>query len=402
MRIRFPWPKPVKGADPIEFDLEAAKVKYRMESTSANTAEFEPIKLQKTEPSTNEQSRKILGARAITNTKDPKSCLQVRLIYQRKHNKGTVDDGREFRDLERIKLSDIKAGQEVQIDLDSSQTAQLAEHLQNLYAIAAGGVEYGIKEKVVVSTADADFLEQLGKDISVSRERREQALQMLRGTDPVTFSAVALWDRQQRHQSALDSFEEHMAKLDWSEDQWEVFFRNNKWIFGHGLAYQFLSEVQEQAVYGGQSVTGKGYQKGDHLMATEGACRFTVLVEVKTPQADLLGDKYRNGAYLPGEDVAGGIAQLQANCRKWTVEGAKSEENRELEEAGIYTVQPKGILIVGHSGSLDSLHRRTSFELLRQCTHNPEVITFDELLARAKYIVEHELDMDGQPGDKVV
>ena len=31
-----------------------------------------------------------------------------------------------------------------------------------------------------------------------------------------------------------------------------------------------------------------------------------------------------------------------------------------------------------------------TFELFRRNLHNPEVLTFDELLGRAKYIVTHE------------
>jgi hypothetical protein len=127
-------------------------------------------------------------------------------------------------------------------------------------------------------------------------------------------------------------------------------------------------------------------------MATEAVVRFTVLVEVKTPQAPLtLPGEYRNGAFAMGDDVAGGVAQLQANARKWTLEGAQKEENRDLEEQAVFTVQPKGILVVGHTAWLDSRPKRTSFELYRQNLNNPEILTFDELYERAKFIVQHDL-----------
>lgn len=390
MRVRLPWSKPISKAEPVTVDLDGLKAKYRTESSSADTMEFEPIKLEKREPA--EQSRKVLCATAIRNRHNAKDCLKIRLVYQRRHNKGTVPDGREFESLTRIKLSSLTGGQEVQVDLDSAQTAQLAEHIQNLYAIASEGVEYGVSEKVIVSSEQAEFIEQVSAAIEGSPERMNQVLQLVRGLNPEVFDTAAHLARHEQHVAALREFEEHLQNQDWREDDWESFFARSRWIFGHGLAHQFLSEVQAQPHYGGVGVGGKGAQRGDHLMVTEAAVRFTVLVEVKTPQAPLTQrDEYRNGAFAPGDDVVGGVSQLQVNARKWALDGAAKEENRDLEDQGVYTVQPKGILIVGHTASLDNRAKRTSFELYRQNLQNPEVITFDELFERAKFIVEHDL-----------
>lgn len=392
MKVRLPWSKPAISTEPVEIDLEATKAIYRSESTSADTMEFEPIKLDKREAPTSEQSRKVLGATGIRNAHDAKECLKVRLIYQKKHNKGTVAEGIEFENLERIKLSDLKSGQQIQVDLDTSQTAQLAEHLQNLYGIASEGIRSGVSEKVIVSGDKATFLTEIEEAMQGSPERMEQVLHMVRGLNPEVFDVAALKARHDMHVAALREFEEHLSTQDWSERDWEAFFRRNRWIFGHGLAYQFLTEVAEQPHYGGVARDGRGAQKGDHLMATEASVRFTVLVEVKTPQAALTqNSEYRNGTFAPGDEVSGGVSQLQVNARKWTLEGAPREENRDLEEQGIHTVQPKGILVIGTTGCLDSRAKRVSFELYRQSLHNPEILTFDELFERAKFLVEHDL-----------
>ncbi len=82
------------------------------------------------------------------------------------------------------------------------------------------------------------------------------------------------------------------------------------------------------------------------------------------------------------------MAQLQSNCRTWVLEGSRQEDNREaLEGQGIYTYEPKGILVIGHCGQLDSLHKKAAFEVYRRNLHNPEIITYDELLARAEFLV---------------
>lgn len=394
--MKLPRSKLIKQKEPIAIDLDEPEARYLTESSSADTMEFEPIKLKKREPPETERSRKVLRATAIRNVHNARDCLKIRLIYQRKHNKGSVPDGEEFANLERKRLSDVGPGQEVQVDLDSSQTAQLAEHLQNLYAIASEGITFGSSEKVVFSAENSAFLEQLGAALKGSRERSDQVLAMVRGLDPAAFDVAAHKARHEQHVAALNEFEEHLRDHDWNEDEWEAFFARNRWIFGHGLAYQFLSEVQAQPHYGGVAVAGKGAQRGDHLMATQAAVRFTVLVEVKTPQAPLTQrDEYRNGAFTMGDDVAGGVAQLQANARKWTIEGSQKEENRDLEEQSVFTVQPKGILVVGQTASLDSRTKRTSFELYRQNLNNPEILTFDELYERAKFIVQHDLQQSG-------
>jgi hypothetical protein len=73
------------------------------------------------------------------------------------------------------------------------------------------------------------------------------------------------------------------------------------------------------------------------------------------------------------------------------LEGDRQNENAELlVRQGISTYQPKGILVVGHTGQLDSPNTRASFELFRRNLHNPQIVTFDELLARAQFVVRGE------------
>jgi hypothetical protein len=61
-----------------------------------------------------------------------------------------------------------------------------------------------------------------------------------------------------------------------------------------------------------------------------------------------------------------------------------------LEHSACYTIQPKGILIIGHTEQLNTNPKRTTFELFRRNMQNPETITFDELLGRAKHLLLRE------------
>ena len=95
---------------------------------------------------------------------------------------------------------------------------------------------------------------------------------------------------------------------------------------------------------------------------------------------------------------------MQANCASWSHQGSKTNQSRDqLELEDIYTVEPKGILIIGHTSQLNQKidrklaadgesgreprDRRQSFERLRRSLINPTILTFDELYERASFIV---------------
>jgi hypothetical protein len=62
----------------------------------------------------------------------------------------------------------------------------------------------------------------------------------------------------------------------------------------------------------------------------------------------------------------------------------------------IYTVKPRGIVVIGNLSELNSREKRNSFEQFRNNLSNPEVITYDELYERARYIVEGDTPVVGE------
>jgi Shedu protein SduA, C-terminal len=48
---------------------------------------------------------------------------------------------------------------------------------------------------------------------------------------------------------------------------------------------------------------------------------------------------------------------------------------------------PKGILLIGNTDQLDDDEKKATFHAFRRNTWDPEVITYDELLERAKFLV---------------
>jgi len=197
-----------------------------------------------------------------------------------------------------------------------------------------------------------------------------------------------------KRKEKLVVFEEQLKAKNPDESKWQEFFDKNKWIFGYGLNYEILRPEQSQPNYGGTRLDGKGGQKGDNLMSTSGDLSFTVLVEIKTPATPLLQGtgEIRNGAWSLSRDLTDAISQIQANIQMWEKEGSAQEDNKDrLEKEAIYTVKPKGIIVIGHLGDLVSdRHKWQTFQRFRKSIHGIDIITFDELYKRAKFIVDSE------------
>ena len=192
----------------------------------------------------------------------------------------------------------------------------------------------------------------------------------------------------------LIEFEASLMSKEDNEAWWQKFFEENKWIFGYGLNYEILKEQTSQPNYGGAGFDRKGGQKGDYLESTVGDLCFTVLVEIKTPKTPLLQGvtEIRNGAWSLSKNLTDTISQIQANIQTWENSGSREDINRDkLEEESVYTIKPKGIIVIGNLKQLkDNRHKWETFQRFRKSIHGIEIITFDELYNRAKFIVENE------------
>jgi hypothetical protein len=311
-------------------------------------------------------------------------------------------------DAKDIKLSELRAGEGVAIDLDSTQTANLINGLDNLQAVAAAkGIQWGKRDVVVadpkqiIEVTDSNHkrvIEQL-----VARQYGRDVWDAIAETDPDLATRLSNSRIQDNRQLALSIFEEQLNSEDWSESEWQEFFWKHQWIFGYGLRYQFLGLEKHEANYGGESYKGTGKQRGEFLARTSGTESFTVVVEIKKPQTEIFVHPermYRNGVPAFSSDFIGGVSQVQVNSRTWDTEGSQRSSDREdLESRRIFTIAPASILVIGSTTQLQRNYRRQCFELFRRSIHNPDILTFDELFARAKYIVKSGIEVSGLDSD---
>ncbi|MCH8533879.1 MAG: DUF4263 domain-containing protein [Flavobacteriaceae bacterium] len=362
--------------------------KFTTRSTSLYSQNVnEPIIIEE-----KETTRKIFLAEINDKKLQSGETVSGTIIHQRKSKND------KWEDIKSINLNTLKAGEGVKLKLRSTQIKKLYDGLTELYALSKKGVKSGENE-YIVGTSD--------ETINVPKKRKEYIEKLLQedygqeiwdelvDNNPDLATKLSNSRIQNNRLLALKEFENSILDASKNEQYWQDFFTNNEWIFGYGLNYQFLSIKSDQPNYGGQNYAGKGKQKGDYLTNTNSDdVKFTVLVEIKKPSTDLIakskngeGRKYRNGAWLLGSEVLGGVAQVQANCKSWQ-RNSEILENRELMYEHIYTVQPKGILLIGNTEQFkNDMTKLTTFELFRKGLNSVEILTYDELLERAKFIL---------------
>jgi Shedu protein SduA, C-terminal/Shedu protein SduA, N-terminal len=370
---------------------------FRTISTSLHSAKLaEPIVIEETGT-----TRKVL----IVDLNDQKKAIGetvgITIVHQRRKGKG-------WEDVKNIQLSSLKGGEGVKLNLDSKNTRKIYDELTKLYALMdKEGVQFGTKEFTV---AKADEIIRVPKDRKTIIERlltenyADEVWQELVSTNPDLATRLSLARIQTNRSIALEIFRENFDNKNSDEGFWQKFFTENDWIFGYGLNYQFLHLLNDQPDYGGRNYTGKGTQKGDFLMQTKADAAFTVLVEIKTPITKLLSynkseprkvKNPRNDVWLLSSDLLGSISQIQVNTRTWAIDSQRAENVRQLEENNIFTIEPKGILIIGNTNELKGNESIIScFESYRRNITNPEIITFDELYERAKFIVNNKNQSD--------
>lgn len=187
------------------------------------------------------------------------------------------------------------------------------------------------------------------------------------------------------------------------ERVWQDFFEENPWILGTGLSGQLFTSWDEEKleqVVASHSIVHEG-KRADALMRTSGVVRFFTFAEFKTHLTDLVKAEYRPGVWSPSPEVVGGVAQAQATVERAVQEigGAlqgRAADGSDLPGEMTFLTRPRSYLVVGHLdqliGEAGGPHREKvrSFELYRRSLRELEIVTFDELLARAEWIVEVE------------
>jgi len=203
------------------------------------------------------------------------------------------------------------------------------------------------------------------------------ALHAVESGDLATFDAVAGIARLQRFLEEWQSNRENDR-----EEDWQLLLTRESWAVGQLFGAPFVI-VRGKAYVGGKTFENLEGRITDFLYKN----RLTgnaLIVEIKTPVTALMAAQYRQ-VFPPSTELAGAITQVLDQKR------LLMENYRELglPDAGAVPFNPRAVVLIG---DLDRQQiegdRRRCFELFRNDLAGVEVVTFDELAAKAEALLE--------------
>lgn len=260
------------------------------------------------------------------------------------------------------------------------------------------------------SRVDDDVLTRIIDDQNELQRLYEQDPEAIQTLVETETSAAEIKELKNRRdvvdtmQSWLDddeAFAEAKAAAGGAEKAWQNLLEANPWVLGVGLGgrlYTTWDEGKLEQTVRGANLHTSG-KRADAFLVSNGLLRSVALAEIKHPDTPLLTQvHYRSDAYAISYEFSGAIAQAQETVRaaKESLAGWISERDDEGGNTGdgAYLVEPRSFLVIGSMSDLCSAKgnridaKFRSFESFRSNLRSPEVLTFDELVERARWNVE--------------
>lgn len=276
-----------------------------------------------------------------------------------------------------------------------------------MYLVNLAEIEVGDKAFRMIEADDAEIVEMLRNR---SREEVVPLIQSALG-GPLTEKELTTLSGRKEQLAEFkrllqdDGYIEQLAKKDniGIEAVWQRFFESATWIFGYGLDFVSHSAMDdgklERITVGNNLWTGAG-KRSDAIMHTRARISTLLFCEIKRHDTELLQKGlYREpDVYAPSTELVGGTAQLQKTVRKafrLMLDQIRSHTEPDGSPTGLdfSTTKPRQVLVIGNLDEFRSAagingEKMESFELYRKSHSDVEVITFDELYERARYIIE--------------
>lgn len=244
-------------------------------------------------------------------------------------------------------------------------------------------------DKTYISDALANSLASWGNKIDEFSDADKSAIKDLFdklsiGTDFLTKTALSKTKEivDIRYiQETLKNYKELMAlKTDGEnlERQWQIFLKDNSWIFSSIFAQPVIL-FKREAYVGGKTIDNQNGKFNDFLIKNSLSNNVSFL-ELKTHKTKLLeGSPYR------GEDVFSATKEL-TGC---IVQVLNQRDNFQKEfystkvksKSNFETFNSRCVVLIGSTSDLDE-NQKYSFELFRSNCRDVEILTFDELQSK--------------------
>jgi hypothetical protein len=158
-----------------------------------------------------------------------------------------------------------------------------------------------------------------------------------------------------------------------------------------------MRQFDREMTVGGGGTDNKNKPVVDFLMSFTD---YTVLVEIKTPDTSIfsLSKRGRAGTWEFSRDFMSAVSQVIEQKAEWLLFAQTGEHyNKAGSVLEARTRNAKTILVVGSRDEFSRLGdardaniMRDTFELFRRENRSIDIVTFDELLERARFITRSQ------------
>ncbi len=342
---------------------------YRIEQKAKNVAETPWLIL----PGENKLTRRAVKLTLLKDHTDLQKFVGVHaeVLYQKRKNQ------KEPWPAKTVNLTNVPADLGLKFSLDSIQTYELSQILQDAYPMGNERINSG--KRTVVRGANKD-------ELVITDKNKVEALRQL--SEVLTEDDINKWVKDHLHALSTDLaiariYHERKAKiedfkkgLERNEDEnfWQKFLKENDWIFGSACV-----EIIKERRLGIHHTT-------DFPIKAYGG--FMDIAEIKRPglafwtmSAKGGHYKYRGKFLTPNPELQGAIAQTTS----YILQAEKSVNDKEFidDHQGVVPLKPRGLVIHGRSNKWGEEEWK-AFRLLNDELHNIQILTFDHLLQQAE------------------
>jgi len=368
------------------------KEEITLKSTSLTSVEVPPIVLRETKT-----SRLLFYPLIVENKDNPKASVKGKFCFQRK---GKNDDWENYKELDANKL---RAGEWTQLDIHSEELYKLITELDKHYKIYDRfGIVSGSYNITITNENLGNVVDDLLKNNEAINKIMEKGgtstlveiIEKIANSNDImtTMNAIKQITSQERGKidllvkiatlkNMLEVWENN--KENSQEDFWQNLFKENSWILSHISPAPNII-LNQKAYVGGKSIDNIGGNYADFLYKnsiTDNIC----IIEIKTPSTNILGQKYRNNVYSISSELAGATGQV-CEMRNALISNFHTLSANSSVDFNSYN--PRGFIIAGNANKeLDDPQKVKSFDLFRNELSNVEIITFDELFQKIKFLI---------------
>ena len=369
--------------------------KARITQTGPDSAVVEPIVLRP-----GDITRMVFKPQIVNNKQDENKPVKGHVLWQKR---GKSEVGEDWADEAHVKLSSMRAGSGIKLELNTDELYVLTQAVRGLYGVywkhgkslPRTGEEFDLAEySQVAKTLDtldsaAQLIEAAGQDGFVallkwiaSQQNSRQVIENLARLDFVDLAEINALAGIGILRQALATWSANETNTD--ESFWQATLTKYSFVFSQVFSTPVVV-FGTKAYVGGKSLGGVGGKEPDFLLKNE-LTSHLLIVEIKTPEADLLSKTpYRPpNVFAASREVAGAVTQVarykDTFLRHYGGLRLETEETFRLAD-------PKCLVVVGNTVQLDTEGKKESFELFRRALGGTEIITFDELFRKVEVLL---------------